>query len=44
MEEYIKEKLNKIKNLGIDIKKELDYNNINKIMKEYEFIILSIKF
>ena len=44
MEEYIKEKLNKIKNLGIDIKKELEYININKIMKEYEFIILSIKF
>ena len=33
MEEYIKEKLNKIKNLGIDIKKELEYININKIKR-----------
>ncbi len=43
MEEYLKEKLNKIKNLGVDIKKELDYNYINEIMKEFEFIIFNMK-
>ena len=44
MKEYEEDILTDLKDLGIDIKKEYDFNNITKLKEEYIFKILSTTF